>query len=221
MLLAPNFAGNSPCSSSPKSRLDAPLEALAHVAIRIHDAITCSRHGRRVGGGPVFDLDGKRARQFERRVVCFRGKRHDEIEIGVLQVVPISARAASTKGSRSPVRTPADAMKTLAGSRPRARASAIGDRIAFMPHRNRTEDGLRSVLPSASAAPEPDVPAKPPHPRQCSTQTSVKSRRAVSKSISILPESLSMRVCEPSLWRPRLPMSIASIWLGLALRIAS
>ncbi len=57
-------------------------------------------------------------------------------------------------------------------------------------------------------------------PLQCRTQTRVKSRRAVLKSTSILPFSRAWSVCDPSLCRPRRPMSIASILLGVAERIA-
>ena len=51
-------------------------------------------------------------------------------------------------------------------------------------------------------------------------QSRVNSRRAVSKSISILPLSRSFRISLPSLCRPRRAMSMVSIWLGVAVLIA-
>src|SRR5277367_5246194 len=56
------------------------------------------------------------------------------------------------------------------------------------------------------------VDAVDPHDVQalwCSTQTSVNSRRAVAKSIAILPSSRSRTKAAPSSCRPRRPMSIA------------
>ena len=47
-----------------------------------------------------------------------------------------------------------------------------------------------------------------------STQTRVNRRRAVSMSISALPERRSCNTRAPSLWMPRRAMSTASIWLG-------
>jgi hypothetical protein len=54
----------------------------------------------------------------------------------------------------------------------------------------------------------------------CSTLISVNRRRAVSSSISTFPASVSASFSAPSLWRPRRPMSIASMRLGDALLIA-
>ena len=55
----------------------------------------------------------------------------------------------------------------------------------------------------------------------CSAQTSVNSRRAVSKSTSALSASRSVSTWDPSLCSPRRPISIASICEGVELRIAS
>ena len=95
-------------------------------------------------------------------------------------VSPASASTASTKGSGSPACSPAEAMKVEPGNRERAMHSAIGERTVFMRHMNSTERG-----------------SGPPvsfYPRQCSTQTSVNSLRAVPKSMSILPASRSISV---------------------------
>src|SRR5262245_40604876 len=58
-------------------------------------------------------------------------------------------------------------------------------------------------------------------PRICRTQIKVKSRRAVLSSKSILPASRSFSSSAPSLWSPRLPISMASIWDGDAVLIAA
>ena len=115
---------------------------------------------RRVGGRPVFDLDRDRPRQLERGVMRFRRQRDDQVEIVVLQIVDQCAAAArrakarprraptSTKGSRSPARTPAEATIDGCGQQLDARAaSAIGERTAFMPQMNSSD---RGVLAGAS-----------------------------------------------------------------------
>ena len=124
---------------------------------------------------------------------------------------PKTAAPARRKATAKPDKTaaPAEARKVPAGSIWRASTSAIGERMAFMPHRNRIERG--GAAPVANRA----------YPFQCSTQTSVNRRRAVSKSTSILPASRSISVCEPSLCSPRRPMSMASICDGVEERIAS
>ncbi len=57
-------------------------------------------------------------------------------------------------------------------------------------------------------------------PFQCNTQIRVNRRRAVSRSIFTLSWSRSIRMCEPSLWMARRPMSMASILSGVAVRMA-
>src|SRR5262245_30104252 len=58
-------------------------------------------------------------------------------------------------------------------------------------------------------------------PFQCKAATSVKIRRAVSRSHSILPFSRAMSRSAASSCKARRPMSMASIWLGKAVRIAA
>ena len=66
------------------------------------------------------------------------------------------------------------------------------------------------------------VPSDPAfvQPLICSTQISVKSRRAVAKSVSTLPSSRSSSNSAAWSWMPRRAMSIVSISVGVALRIA-
>src|SRR5690606_25846736 len=59
------------------------------------------------------------------------------------------------------------------------------------------------------------------HPRMCRTQIRVNSRRAVSLSTSILLSSRRRSRSDPSLCKARRPISIASIFDGLAVLIAS
>ncbi len=116
---------------------------------------------------------------------------------------------ATANGSSSPLRTPADPTYALRPKKCRNKAAAIGERIAFKPQANSTACGL-SARPAAAMR----------YPFQCSTQTKVNRRRAVSKSTSIFSFSRSINSSELSLCSPRRPMSIASIWLGVAVRIA-
>ena len=114
----------------------------------------------------------------------FRRQRDDEVEIVVLEIVERFRRALAERqpvfgqhgvdegiAARRRGPRPRPRRRTAAGPVAPAR-SAIGERTAFMPHMKSTERGK----------------ARRQHqPRQCSTQTSVNSRRAVSKSMSILP----------------------------------
>ena len=50
----------------------------------------------------------------------------------------------------------------------------------------------------------------------CRAQISVNRRRAVSKSRATFPSSRASSRREPSLCRPRRPISMASIWVGVA-----
>ena len=76
---------------------------------------------RRVRRRPVDHIDRHRAGQLQCRMMRFRRQRDDQVEIIVLEffqrlrlvapsVSPISSSTASTKGSRSPRRTPAEAI---------------------------------------------------------------------------------------------------------------
>ena len=60
-----------------------------------------------------------------------------------------------------------------------------------------------------------------PQPFQCRAAMRVNRRRDVLKSSSTLPCRRSVSNSAASLCKPRLPISMASIWVGLAVRIAS
>src|SRR3954471_22015832 len=98
-------------------------------------------------------------------------------------------------------------------------------------HAHRIEIGAVSVQPLGQrlghrradrvlAAGEQHAGWQVAHAVMCNAQISVNSRRAVSRSISILPSSRSRSSSEPSLCRPRRPMSSASICEGLSFLIA-
>ena len=115
---------------------------------------------------------------------------------------------ATAKPSTSRARTPTESTNIRWPSRCLRIASAIGERIELALHANKTLPGRSSTLPGS-------------YPLKCSTQISVNSRRAVLKSISTLPLNRSRSSSEPSLWRPRRPMSMASICDGVAVLMAS
>ena len=91
------------------------------------------------------------------------------------------------------------------------RPAAIGERTELSPQANSTACGRPGRAPSPCT----------PHPFQCSTQISVNSRRAVSKSSLTLRLSAPSGSCEPSSCSARRPMSSASMRSGVAVRIAS
>ena len=119
--------------------------------------------------------------------------------------MPISSITATAKPSISRRRTPTESTNTRCPCRCFRIASAIGERTEFMVQQNNTAPGV-----SATAL----------HPRMCRTQISVNSRRAVAKSISIRPARRSRNISEPSLCRPRRPMSMASMRDGGAVLMA-
>src|SRR5262245_50373785 len=94
-----SFVGGS---AQRKARPDPRQELVAHLAVRVQPLLAAAFDRGRIGGGPVLDLGGERARELERLVVRLGRQRHDEVEVEPLQVLEL------LEGDR-PVRLDVDA----------------------------------------------------------------------------------------------------------------
>ena len=75
---------------------------IAHLSIGVQPLLAAALDRRGVRGRPILDVDGERAREFQRLVVRFGRKRDDQVEIQSLEIVDLFER-------QRPVRADVDA----------------------------------------------------------------------------------------------------------------
>ena len=158
-------------------------EAFAQIAVGEEDLVARSEGRGRIGRRPVFDGDRLRARQLERTVMRFRRERHREVEVEVAERFErgrlVVAEIEPDLGENG-----VDEGVAIAG-RDAGGGGAEASGIEAL--RQRLGDRRAHGVPPADEKHRFDFAAGQGQPRQCSTQISVKSRRAVSKSSSTLP----------------------------------
>jgi hypothetical protein len=190
---------------------DAFEESLAHIAIRIENALAGAFDGGRIQRRPINNIGGKGAGEFERLVMRLGRKGGDDVEARVFEIFECvramfgyvdadfvhngdgeSIAFAAPYPGRREIDLPAEEMP----------AEGFRHRRAHRISRTGEKHGLRAVF--YGGVRQGGAPASCParigaQPFQCNATTRVKIRRAVSWSQSSLPLSRSMRRSAASL----------------------
>ena len=162
---------------------------------------------------------------FDSAMVRFGSQRDHRVERGVFQIVeifrPVLGQIHANLVHDGQHERIGQAIVDVAATAARVQAATVDEhpRAEYPPHQTFGDRGADAV----EIAGEQNRAGRRGHrhPRQCSAQIRVNNRRDVSKSTSTLPARRAFNSADPSSWRPRRPMSKASIREGVAWRMAS
>ena len=204
---------------APKRTFRRASNLIAHAAIGIEPHLARALDGAGVGHRPVLDLGRRAARDFQRLVMRLGRQRHDQVEGARIDIVERLGVMAMDVDADLVERGGDEAVDARLPARRPNRCRTPGRRAAWpapRPSANARNSRCRRTARWREGRSSPSH-----HDVMCRAQIRVNSRRAVSRSISILPSSRSRNSSEPSLCRPRRPMSSASICEGLSFLMAA